>query len=842
MKRQNSSTSDNDDHSRNNTSSDSNNTIYPLEMSSPILMTPPYNRNSASHGRRRKKLYSAAAEKRDDNKPSLIVPSLIASPGGSALPAAASGTNSPTTSNHDATSATQIMTMQNSQDDDDKDTSKKLKAPNRNRNPFFPTMYHMLTNKLQYYRKKLANLTPRQKLVVCTLLIVWKFVQAWLIVRGVVWLSGGSAVANHHHHGGGANNGGGEGVSVVQVGKSLDRRMKLDGELEAEIELSRVEEDRLEERLWMDKDGHQYVRLEEDERGDGSNDGMMEEWIEESGVDTMAATRILYMLTVTCSSTQQPQFSTHASNESSTTQQQRQDGTTNANDSSSKLNSSAANTNIDSILSTLSINIQTMIAHPEGYTVDVYWILGCAWSDYNNSMLSSSAASKLNNNEEVSEYWKEYIAQQLPNGVGLQVWEDAMPLDYSAVAVPPEEKTTEQQQQPQGRQTAHSDTQIDSSAKKGEEDHYAAATLSPSIDKFMKQHRYVVRDKLDYYDVFLSFGASLQPHHPQPTNANSNSGIVELSGELVQVNGTFVQFCTKNLYRDTTISCNDRLEYLTKRYGISKNVAMVSLLKEKECICTAGGGDLEAKIPSSQSLERITGDHIYTFLSMSSELNELSNGQHIIPGFLAVDAVPPAAAETANDSGSQQFHVDASPCCDSDSMELTVETKGGAAINANEWQMIKAVTADSADVNEDKTKGETPSPLSEWIAVERKSMSGEGTTSPTFKFYDDGWMLTKDQLLRFDYGSNRGKFLPPFTSENSVHVHESIMSKHGLTCPLFESKDIGGLDLRRAINLDPNGFSRQLIHPVSPPSKVSKNVALGAKELLRQFHNAKKKM
>eukprot|EP00984_Skeletonema_dohrnii_P020863 scaffold10278_cov113-Skeletonema_dohrnii-CCMP3373.AAC.2 len=200
------------------------------------------------------------------------------------------------------------------------------------------------------------------------------------------------------------------------------------------------------------------------------------------------------------------------------------------------------------------------------------------------------------------------------------------------------------------------------------------------------------------------------------------------------------------------------------------------------------------------------------------------------------------SGKSTNDSGSQQFHVDASPCCDRDSMELTFETKGGVAINKDEWQIMKVETADSADVNEDKTKGETPSPSSECIIAVERSKSGEGTTRPTYMFYEDEWMLTKDQLLCFDYGSNRGKFLPPFTSDSSVHVHDSSRSKHGLPCPLFESKDIGGLDLRRAISLDPNGFSRQLIHPVSPPSKVSKNVALGAKELLRQFHNAMKKM
>lgn len=410
MKRQNSSTSDNDDHTRN--TADSNRRIYPLEMSPTIMTTPPYNnRNSSalsSHGRRR-----AAKKKRHDNNNVVGTrsqPSLIVSHHGgrSALPTVAttSGINSPTSNHHDATNNNNNsnnnatiqnkMTMPNSSQEYDKDTSKKLNAPptvavrtTRNNNPLissFSMYYHMLTNKLQYYRKKLSNLTPRQKLVVCTLVIVWKFIQAWLIVRGVVWLSGGGGAADDHHGGGGS---GREGVSVVQVGKSLDQRMKLDEELQFEIELSRVEENRLEEQLlWMDKDGHQYVRLDKVEeeverKEDGSDE---EEWIEESGMDTVSM-RILYMLTVTCDDTQQPQFLQHTTKESTAQhqqqqQQQRRDGRTNTNDSSSNLNSSTTATNIDSILSTLSTNIQTMISHPEGYAVDVYWILGCTWSDY----------------------------------------------------------------------------------------------------------------------------------------------------------------------------------------------------------------------------------------------------------------------------------------------------------------------------------------------------------------------------------------------------------------------------------------------------------------------------
>ncbi|KAL7439500.1 hypothetical protein ACHAXM_006739 [Skeletonema potamos] len=393
----------------------------------------------------------------------------------------------------------------------------------------------------------------------------------------------------------------------------------------------------------------------------------------------------------------------------------------------------------------------------------------------------------------------------------------------------------------------------------------------------MKQHRYVVRDKLEYYDVFLSFGASLQP--PQQQQQQQQSSVVD-SGqeskelEIITVNGTTFEFCIKNLYRDTKIICNERVEYLMERYHISKSEAMISLLKGKDCTCSlnnggGGGGDiLEAKPSHSHSLVRITGDHIDTFLTMSSELDAMQiNGRHqhiIIPGFLSVDAatvVVPAAATTTevksinNISASQQFHVDALPCCEDimskdSSIELTVETKG-VTINTDEWQMMKVAT-DSID-DDDGKDDTTNSPA--WIAVERKR-SDATTTMPTFKeFYEDGWILTKDQILRLDYGINRGKFLPPFISDNNNDaIHNvSIRRRRGLASPLFESRENGGFDLRRAISLDPNRLSRQLIHPVVHPvlsptttntstsSLMVSNESLEVKEMLRQFQTLLKR-
>jgi hypothetical protein len=930
MKRQNSSTpsaaaaksnnynngdvDDDDDHSR-NTHHDSD---YEMMSPPPPIMTTPYNRLGSSHGRRRK-LLSNTAEKRDvimttgttlssSSSLSLIPSSSSAQPAASNSPSA----NNDANTNIIMDGTTNINSYDND-DDDDEDTSKKRKKQQFLRRNLLTNnnninIYQTLHTKVQYYRKKLSNLTPRQKVYMCVLVITWKFVQAWLIVRGVVWLSGGG--------GSGANGSGQESAdAVVKVGRSMEQRMNLDRELEWEIGWSKGEEERLmaeEQRLWMEEE-------EEEEQP------RLEEGVEE--MVTMTATRILYMVTVTCSNTTAWQYYSkqHETAESSSTQQQQQqkqkqqqkDGTSNIKYNKS-IHKSTGTTNIDNILSTLSTNIQTMISHH--YTVDVYWILGCTWSDYNNDLSSFSSSSALTAgklSEDVSQYWKAYIAQQLPNGVGLQIWEDAMPLDYDTYstanhdvsggsgggsvvggsssvggkgeppnlvggssgvrgstlmnpqgqimqqgvqtrrlgeeeevqsktqAVPPIEKTGQQQQQQlQGRQASHSDNQLNNKdTKKGEKDQNTLI-LSPSIEKFMKQHRYVVRDKLDYYDVFLSFGASLQQQQLQ-YQSSVNSGLEE-SRELITVNGTNLEFCTKKLYRDTEITCSERVEYMTKRYHLSKSEAMTSLLKGKDCTCNAdGGGGSDVEVKPSHSLERITGDHIHNFLTMSSELNELQNGQYIIPGFLSVDAVPVATAAAANNnSGSPQIHVDASPCCkdimSKDSIELTVETKG-VTINTDEWQMMK-VAADSSDADvgkDDKSKS------SEWIAVE--SASGDATTPMTFNFYEDGWILTKDQLLRLDYGVNRGKFLPPFTSDNNnnaIHNNVGIQRRGLLTSPLFESRENGGFDLRRAVCLDPNRLSRQLVHPVSPTSTsrlVVSNESLEVNELLRQFHTMLKR-
>ena len=78
---------------------------------------------------------------------------------------------------------------------------------------------------------------------------------------------------------------------------------------------------------------------------------------------------------------------------------------------------------LDGILHQLSDNIRSMMESPFNHEVDVYWILGCRWEE----VLGEDA-----------NVWESYLQDQLlSNGVGLEVWEDAMPLDYEETSLGP---------------------------------------------------------------------------------------------------------------------------------------------------------------------------------------------------------------------------------------------------------------------------------------------------------------------------------------------------------------------------------------------------------------------
>jgi hypothetical protein len=78
----------------------------------------------------------------------------------------------------------------------------------------------------------------------------------------------------------------------------------------------------------------------------------------------------------------------------------------------------------------------------------------------------------------------------LPNGVGLEIWQDAIPLGYNCQTWIDE---------PSGKGTGCT---TKTSRKEGA---MQEALLFPGRVQLARQHRYVVKDKLPYYDVFVVF-------------------------------------------------------------------------------------------------------------------------------------------------------------------------------------------------------------------------------------------------------------------------------------------------------------------------------------------------
>ena len=75
-------------------------------------------------------------------------------------------------------------------------------------------------------------------------------------------------------------------------------------------------------------------------------------------------------------------------------------------------------------------------------------------------------------------------------------------------------------------------------------------------------------------------------------NENNNEDPeVFLNNNVVGENLTF---CGHQRWRATMkTSCNERVQYMTKRYGISDQEARISIMKNKDCICDSrdfGGG------------------------------------------------------------------------------------------------------------------------------------------------------------------------------------------------------------------------------------------------------------
>ena len=405
------------------------------------------------------------------------------------------------------------------------------------------------------------------------------------------------------------------------------------------------------------------------------------------------------------------------------------------------------------MIPTLVDSIQTMIQAPFEYHVDVFLI--CAYS--------------LSPRRELQ------IRQALPSGVGLQVWDDAAPMGY---------------------ERKHSPTQV------------------INVNRALaRQHRYVIKDKFPFYDVFLAFEDDMRitGHHIQH--------YISMSNEI-------------NLLREKASS---QAELEENQLLIPENLADYHLTKFHGAM-------------TKEQLARV----IPGFVRVEVLLNQTAYGAQ-------TEVLPIEQDYHFSEHPNAEIHVDPQPCCH-------VQGQPGLEIPASPsfddlviWETnIKAFSLRQLPLG---------SSLLDWVVL----MMGPGKNvnamellggywsgregafgkdeprpsggAPNLIAQQGGWMLTRDQIFRMNDGLCAGSFLPPFDqpiyhSDGQESMNVEFWSG---SYQIFTGVR-GGCNMQRIMSIHPDHFSKHLIYHVSnnKQRQLEQSRMVRADHLFGQLNTVKK--
>jgi len=365
-----------------------------------------------------------------------------------------------------------------------------------------------------------------------------------------------------------------------------------------------------------------------------------------------------------------------------------------------------------------------------GYDVDVCLILGY----------------------ELREERELHIRSRLPPGVGLHVWDDALPSGYE------KDKTK----------------------------------IVSNTRALARQHRYVIKDYLEHYDLFVVFEDDMR------ISGQHVSHFLEMSHEL-------------NLRR--------------------------------QILASASGMDVPETFDDAQQMKY--------FGDMTEEQME-----RLIPGFIRVEVVlnhTVASAQTEVDPvpldhkfNHKEVHVDPSVCCHVN-MEPNINTPTTPVVDdVIIWETnVRAFSLRQLPVlpPTSSTKAQmftTNSSKYDWMVVmlgpgknidKSKKMIGgywsgrEGAFGdfprpsggpPTLIAQQGGWMATRDQIIRMNSGLCMGSFLPPF--DNPIYKEDGQQSMNvefwSGSYQIFTGVR-GGCNMQRLISMHPDHFSNHLLYHVA---------------------------
>ncbi len=398
----------------------------------------------------------------------------------------------------------------------------------------------------------------------------------------------------------------------------------------------------------------------------------------------------------------------------------------------------------DLVLPLLVDGVESMVHR--GWSVDVYLICGF---------------------EELQESRRQMIQDALPKGVGLEVWDDAIPYYY-------EKKFNQQLKRPD-------------------------QTIELAPHGLSRQHRFVVRDKLMEYDFFTAFEDDIR------ITADHVVNFLEMSTQIDRMRRAAEHSPDGKAHVEDAVEDNRTVR------GKSMDKATV-------------GNDLVQDSMTADELRRLWPGFIRAEVldNRDEQQHPLLEGSNPALDNFKWKKFVPASMEYEQKFGT----VDPNICCDLDSprtppnptkddlvlWETDISATGVRHYPGEIGWAAAMPVEDRADVG------------SYW------SGEGNAYNDPSFKRprrvdsllgQQAGWMATRSQVLYFHKHACPGGFLPHFDGKD--WFHDSLQTRNGAVefwsggYQLF-----GRCRLNRILSLDPKRFSRQILYHSSNNKQKTK--------------------
>ena len=401
-------------------------------------------------------------------------------------------------------------------------------------------------------------------------------------------------------------------------------------------------------------------------------------------------------------------------------------------------------------------SVESMVQEPFNYHVDVFLI----------------SAFELRPERE------QYIRERLPDCVGLEVWDDACPLGY---------------------ETKHSPDKVIDNTR-----------------ALARQHRYVIKDKLPYYDIFVAFEDDMR------ITGDHISHFLEMSDEIDQL----------------------RLDAPSNVPGqVPENMEPKSMR-------------FYGPMTASQ-LDRV----VPGFIRVEVLLNEEENGaqEHL-------DNIDTDFTFEVSEKGAvkqKEVHFKPRICCHVHMMPNKETPNHPKPQDVVIWETnVKAMSVRKMPV----PKVGKPSTISDWVAVlpgpgkrlDRKFMIGGYWSGRDGAFGDEempsggrpdiiaqqgGWMATRSQILRMNEKLCMGSFVPPFDEPMyKKDGQESFNVEFWSGGYQFFTGVRGGCNMQRIVSLHPDHFSKHFVYHVAnnKQRQLNQERMLRADNFLAQLNTVRK--